>query len=265
MAAATSNVSQMYELAGASLIDVEATEIIYMGTPASLNGSGYARALTAGDIYAGWNRKGQIDNSAGAAGAESVEVQRDILVRLTVAGIVSEQDRGKFVYATDDTTFTIAPGVPGASTCIGKVSRYLSAGKALVHAYVGADEDEEAFVASAVPAQDATAANVTYTMAQLLTGFVRRDPGAARSDVTPTAVLIVAALKNARVGSKFEFVVQNDGGAGETITVTAGAGVTVEGTATIATANSKRFLAEVTNITSGAEAVNVFSLGTVVF
>lgn len=112
---------------------------------------------------------------------------------------------------------------------------------------------------------DNTAAARTYTAAELLGGLILRDPnGAARSDVTPTAALIVAGIAGAVVGSSFEFTIRNTADAAETITVTAGTGVTLSGTMTIAQNNSKRFLAVCTNVGSGTEAVTVYSLGTVV-
>lgn len=106
-----------------------------------------------------------------------------------------------------------------------------------------------------------TADAVTYTAAQLLGGLIIRDPaGGARSDVTPTAALIIAAIEQAGVGNSFEFVIKNAADASETITVTAGTGVTLEGTMTIAQNNSKRFLCVVTASTT----VTIYSLGTVV-
>lgn len=112
---------------------------------------------------------------------------------------------------------------------------------------------------------DTTAGVKTYTAAELLGGLILRDPaGASRSDVTPTAALIVAGIAGAVVGSSFEFTIRNTADAAETITVTAGAGVTLSGTMTIAQNNSKRFLAVCTNVGSGTEAVTIYSLGTVV-
>jgi hypothetical protein len=110
-----------------------------------------------------------------------------------------------------------------------------------------------------------TAGAVTYTAAELIGGIILRDPnGAGRSDVTPTAALIVAGISGAVVGSSFEFTIRNDADAAETITLTAGAGVTLSGTMTIAQNNSKRFLAVCTNVTGSAEAVTIYSLGTIV-
>jgi hypothetical protein len=102
---------------------------------------------------------------------------------------------------------------------------------------------------------------LTYTAAQLLGGLILRDPnGGARSDVTPDATDIIAAMAQAGAGNSFEFAIRNTADAAETITVTAGAGVTLSGTMTIAQNNSKRFLCVVT----GATTVTIYSLGTVV-
>ena len=112
---------------------------------------------------------------------------------------------------------------------------------------------------------DSTAAAVTYTAAQLLGGIILRDPnGGGRSDVTPTAALLKAALPGIAVGTGFEFTIRNTADAAETITVTAGTGATLSGTMTIAQNNSKRFLVVFTNVTTGSEAYTVYSLGTVV-
>jgi hypothetical protein len=115
------------------------------------------------------------------------------------------------------------------------------------------------------PTAEATAGNVTYTAAQMLLGMILRDPnGGARSDVTPTAALLVAAIKRRKVGSTFSLIIRNTADAAETITMTAGTGVTLSGTMTIAQNNSKLFLVRLDNITSGAEAATMYSVGTFV-
>jgi len=106
-----------------------------------------------------------------------------------------------------------------------------------------------------------TAGVATYTAAQLLGGLILRDPaGGDRSDVTPTAALIIAAIHQAGAGSSFEFTIRNTADDAEAITVTAGTDVTLSGTMTIAQNNSKRFLCVVTAATT----VSIYSLGTVV-
>lgn len=111
---------------------------------------------------------------------------------------------------------------------------------------------------------DSTAGALTYTAAQLLGGLILRDPnGAGRSDVTPTATLLLAALPGAVVGTSFDFTIRNTADAAETITVTAGTGATLSGTMTIAQNNQKAFRVVITNV--GTPAYTVYSLGTVVF
>ena len=112
-----------------------------------------------------------------------------------------------------------------------------------------------------------TAGAVALTAAQLLGGLILRDPGGAnRADTVPSASDIIAAIANAAAGESFEFTIRNTADAAETITVTAdvGATVTLSGTMTIAQNNSKRFLAVLTNVGNGTEAVTIYSLGTVV-
>ncbi len=113
---------------------------------------------------------------------------------------------------------------------------------------------------------DATAGAKTYTAAELLGRLILRDPnGGNRNDVSPAAAAIVAAIQGCVAGSGFQFTITNTADAAETITLTAGAGITLSGTMTIAQANSKRFLAVVTNAGAGVEAVTIYSLGTVVY
>lgn len=110
-----------------------------------------------------------------------------------------------------------------------------------------------------------TAGPATYTAAQLLGGLITRNTsGAGRTDTTPTAALLVAAVPAAAVGTSFEFVIINTAGAAETLTVAGGTGVTISGTATIAQNNQKRWRAVFTNVGTGTEAVTIYSLGTVV-
>jgi hypothetical protein len=110
-----------------------------------------------------------------------------------------------------------------------------------------------------------TAGAVTFSIAELLGGLILRDPnGAARADVVPAPADIVAGIAGCVVGSAFEFTIRNTADAAETITMTASGLSTISGTATIAQNNSKRFLAVVTDIGSGTEAVVFYSLGTVV-
>lgn len=75
---------------------------------------------------------------------------------------------------------------------------------------------------------DATAGNVTYTIAELLGGLILRDPnGSARSDVTPTAADIVAGVAGATNEDTFRCKIVNTANGAETVTLTAGTDVTL--------------------------------------
>lgn len=101
---------------------------------------------------------------------------------------------------------------------------------------------------------DATAGALTYTAAMLLGGLIARDPaGAGRSDVTPTAALIIEALGGAdkvRIGQSIMFAIVNTADAAEAITVTAGDSVTLTGHMVIAQNCAKLFVAVVTSTTT---------------
>ena len=114
-----------------------------------------------------------------------------------------------------------------------------------------------------VAATITTAGAATLTTAQILGGLILRDPaGAGRTDTTPTAAELYAALGSPKnpENMAIEFTIRNDADAAETITLAGGTGVTISGTATIAQNNSKTFLAVFTD----ASTVTVYSLGTVV-
>jgi hypothetical protein len=107
------------------------------------------------------------------------------------------------------------------------------------------------------------ASNQTYTAAQVTGGmFLRNTSGAGRTDTLPTATLLIAAIPGAKVGSSLVFTVRNTAGAAETITIAAGTGGTISGTATIAQSNSKQFLVVIDGVASPA--YTAYSLGTVV-
>lgn len=87
-----------------------------------------------------------------------------------------------------------------------------------------------------VQATDITAAsNETYTAAQLLGGYITRNPnGATRTDVTATGTQIDTERPVFTVGSYFDVTIKNTAIAAEDVNVTGGAGVTVIAAITIA-------------------------------
>jgi hypothetical protein len=100
------------------------------------------------------------------------------------------------------------------------------------------------------------------TAPEVLGGFAIVDAQDDETAVTLPAASAVAALIPApQVGTAFEFTIRNSGDS--TLTVEAGTGNTISGTETIATANSKRFLAVFTAVGTDAWAITYYSLGTV--
>jgi hypothetical protein len=107
---------------------------------------------------------------------------------------------------------------------------------------------------------DATAGARTYTAAEILGGIIVRDcAGAGRSDVLPTAALLVAAIPNATVGDVIECVIVNGSDAAETITLGAGSGGGFDTNQTTASRvipqnTSKVLRIRLTNVTASSEA-----------
>lgn len=65
--------------------------------------------------------------------------------------------------------------------------------------------------------------NVTFTAAQVLGGIIHRDcVGSNRTDVLPTAALMIGALRNPQVGDIVKCLIINGSDAAETITLAAG-------------------------------------------
>ena len=103
-----------------------------------------------------------------------------------------------------------------------------------------------------------TAANVTYTAAQYLGGYIARDPGAtARTDVTPTAAQINAANPALVVGSFFDTTFKNTAAGSHKVILNGGSGVTLIGTIEV----SQNETMVVRTIKTGATAYDVVKLG----
>lgn len=106
---------------------------------------------------------------------------------------------------------------------------------------------------------DATASGITYTAAQFASqAFTRSGPSGNFSDTTPTAAAIVAAIPGAEVGLGYEIWIRNT--SGFTLTMLAGAGVSLGGTTTIATVQSRLYKVIPTNVGPGTETVTVVGI-----
>jgi hypothetical protein len=122
------NVPRAYELGDINEFPVIASDIVYEGAAVGIvAGTGLARPLVAGDLFAGFAER-QADNSAGTASAINVRVNRRGCVQLSVSGaVITDVDQP--VYATDDDTFVFLP--TGASF-VGYVRRFVSSGVVIV-------------------------------------------------------------------------------------------------------------------------------------
>lgn len=120
------------------------------------------------------------------------------------------------------------------------------------------------YIGSGTPVSINTAGAVTYTAAQLLSGVIVRDTnGAGRTDVLPTAALLVAGINavgsGAKVGDRVECLLINGADAAETLTLNNGSGGTddandLRATKTIGQNASKMITLRLTNVTAGSEA-----------
>ncbi len=114
------------------------------------------------------------------------------------------------------------------------------------------------------PTFDNTAGALTLTAAMVLGGTLLRDPnGAGRTDVLPTAALLVAAVPSAQVGDVVALYVANCADAAETITMSAGAGGTWKATQIAASRivgqNASRYVfVRLTNVGAGTEAYDAW-------
>jgi hypothetical protein len=82
-------------------------------------------------------------------------------------------------------------------------------------------------------------ATATLTVAQITAGILSANPSTSAASYTlPTGALIDATLTNAKNGSTFDLVIVNLGTSSGAITIVAGTGITLAGSATIAVSTS---------------------------
>lgn len=102
------------------------------------------------------------------------------------------------------------------------------------------------------------ATTLSPTYAQMQGGLIALTGGTTCTVTTPTAALILAGITAAlvQVGSKFDFEISNQNSG--TATLAGGTGVTLVGTATLATTKTGVYRGVVTNIGVGTEAVVIY-------
>ncbi|WP_306600753.1 hypothetical protein [Geothrix sp. 21YS21S-2] len=126
--ALTNNSPRAFEQGDRNEFPLTAAVVVYEGSAVGINpATGYARALVAGDTFVGFS-EAKVDNTLGAAGDKTVRVIDEGKVQLAISG-VAITDLGKPVFASDDNTFTLTQG---SNTYIGRVSRWIATGIAVV-------------------------------------------------------------------------------------------------------------------------------------
>jgi len=120
--ALSENTIRAYSLGDKNQLPVKATSVIYLGSAVGM-ASGYARALVAGDKFAGF----ALEKKTGGAtdGLITVEVQAEGIIQVAVSSAAVD-DIGKRVYASDDGTFTYTQST---NSPVGIVRRYVSSGQ----------------------------------------------------------------------------------------------------------------------------------------
>lgn len=152
-------------------------------------------------------------------------------------------------------------GFPLIGTATAAAANPTSTGKVRLGGSIALLEDDSA----PAPASYATAGPQTYTAADILGRTIVRDPnGASRSDVLPTAALLVAALPGVQVGDIVDCLIVNGADAAETVTIGAGAGGAFDANQTAASRiigqnGSKLVRIRFTNVTAAAEAYVVYA------
>jgi hypothetical protein len=122
----------------------------------------------------------------------------------------------------------------------------------------------DSLITRATATSDATAGARTYTAAEVLGGIIVRDcAGAGRSDVLPTAALLVAAMDRPRIGDVVRCYIVNGSDAAETLTIGAGTGGAFDTNQTTASRvipqnSSKDVYIRLTGVVSGSEAYVVY-------
>jgi len=114
-----------------------------------------------------------------------------------------------------------------------------------------------------IPIANSVAAAVTYTPAELLSGYVLRDTAShARADLLPAASAIIAAINGCQAGTAFRTWIGNTSAGAGAITLTTNTGLTLNGNLVIAAGQQAELLVICADVRPGYEAVTVYSLVT---
>jgi hypothetical protein len=220
-----------------------------------LGAAGSRKTITGSEINA---IDGVTPGTVTASKALIVDANKDLasLRHLTITGnlvsgatTISEAELGQIDGVTAGTVAASKAAVPDANKDIGTFRNFRTT--RIIHS-------------EGAPTSDATAGARTYTAAEILGGIIVRDPnGASRSDVLPTAALLVAAIPGAAIGDIIDCLIINGADAAETITIGAGTGGgfdanQVAASRLIGQNASKLMRIRLTNVTALSEAYVVY-------
>lgn len=103
-------------------------------------------------------------------------------------------------------------------------------------------------------------ATATLTSPQAMSGLIISTAAAASTFTLPSASDLCNNIQGVMVGTSFEILFRSTGAGG--LTIAAGPGGTLSGTGTIATANSRTYMINFTNVTIGQEAYTCYAEAT---
>lgn len=111
-----------------------------------------------------------------------------------------------------------------------------------------------------VSAEATQSTTASLTVTQVLNGFVNSAPAAGITLTLPTAALLVAAMKGAKVGDSVTLSLENTSGGANAITLAAGTGGTLRGGTSVAQNKAALIRIVLTNVTAAAEAYTAHSI-----
>jgi hypothetical protein len=219
-----------FVVTGTSVLPRLTRRIDSLNTPATVSGAN--ANYTAAQIARGIILR---DTSAGNR-TDTLPSAADIIAGLANIYTLA-QNEDSIVFAVENTGANTLTLAAGANTTLQGDFVIPASGYRLVTVIrntsttVVATVENPLAVPGSVPVQTSNitaASNQTYSAAQLLGGYITRDPaGAPRTDVTATGAQIDTARTSLVVGSYFDVTLKNTAGAANAVTLNGGVGVTL--------------------------------------
>lgn len=113
------DIARTYEVGDIGEYPLLGSEKIFEGSAVGIETNGYARALQAGDKFAGFADE-KVDNTEGTDGEKNIRTKYRGIIVLPAPSGIDLTSVGADVYASDDNTFTTTPT---GNSYIGKIRR----------------------------------------------------------------------------------------------------------------------------------------------